>query len=279
MFFDHLPQQGFICGHRGARSIAPENTLLAMVKARECGAHCWETDVRMSRDGELIVFHDDTLERTTDIATYAAFQDRVDLHVDRFTLGELRQLDAGSWFLAADPFGTVASGEVESGEEKLIRGQKIPLLREVLDFSREHAFPVNIEIKDLKTVPGDSLIVDKIIEMLRETDTIDLVLLSSFRHEYLHQVRALNKDIAIAVLTRKHHPSDIINYLHGFSASAYHPNVIDISDEKFISRIQRGGFRVNSWTVNDMEQAPKLLRMGVGVITDWPQRVMCEAYC
>ena len=97
MFFDHLPQQGFICGHRGARSIAPENTLLAMVKARECGAHCWETDVRMSRDGELIVFHDDTLERTTDIATYAAFQDRVDLHVDRFTLGELRQLDAGSW--------------------------------------------------------------------------------------------------------------------------------------------------------------------------------------
>lgn len=67
-FFDHVPGSGLVCAHRGARSIAPENTLLALDKARDCGAHCWESDVRLSGDGHLLIFHDDLLERTTDIA-------------------------------------------------------------------------------------------------------------------------------------------------------------------------------------------------------------------
>ena len=150
-FFDHLPQQGLICAHRGARSIAPENTILAMNKARQSGAPCWETDIQMSKDGELIIFHDATLERTTDIVTNVAFRDCKDYRVNQFTVRELRKLDAGSWFLADDPFASVASGEVRAEENAEIRGQRIPLLREILDFTKKHSFPVNLEIKSLET--------------------------------------------------------------------------------------------------------------------------------
>ena len=270
MFFDHLPQKGLICAHRGARSIAPENTLLAMRKARECGAPCWETDVRMSKDGELVIFHDDTLERTTDITSHQAFQNLADYHVNQFSVDELRQLDAGSWFLADDPFGTVASGEVKGNENEDIQAQQIPLLREVLDFTKLHSFPVNVEIKDLKTPSGDVHIVDKVVDMLRETETMDLVLLSSFRHEYLYRARELSPEIAIAVIARKQHPSNLIQYLKRFQANAYHPDKA-ICDDELIIELQDAGFRVTSWTVNGMERAQEMRRIGAGVLTDWPQ--------
>ena len=272
MFFDHLPQQGLVCAHRGARSIAPENSLLAMRKAREYGAHCWETDVRMSKDEELVIFHDATLERTTNITTHKMSGDGKEHHLNQFTVCELRELDAGSWFLTDDPFDTVASGEVGSRENQTIQGQQIPLLREILNFTKAHSFPVNLEIKDLDTPPGDVAIVDRVIEMVRETETMDLVLLSSFRQEYLQQARLLSNKIAIAVLAEARHPADLIRCLKRFSAVAYHPDVA-LYNPEIISQVQRSGFRVNFWAVNDMEQAEEMHRIDAGVITDWPQRI------
>jgi len=271
LFFDNLPGNGFICAHRGARSIAPENTLLALEKAKECGAHCWETDVRMSLDGELLILHDKTLRRTTNVATLTSFHGRAPWQSDHFTTDELRELDAGSWFLQDDPFGTVASGEVRPEERETIKDQKIPLLREILEYTKLNSFPVNLEIKDLKTPPGDVAIVDRIMNMLLETDTMDLVLLSSFRHEYLHRVRALNQTIAIGVLAEKRHPPDLIHYLNKLSATAYHPEA-GLCEAELISDLHRAGLRVNTWTVNDMAQAKAMLCAGAGIITDWPQR-------
>jgi glycerophosphoryl diester phosphodiesterase len=273
MFFDHLPQQGFICAHRGARSIAPENTLLSLDKAMKCGAHCWETDVQITRDKELIIFHDSNLSRTTNIATHEMFCTRKEDRVEQFTLEELRKLDAGSWFLADDPFGTVAGGEVQNSERDTVSKQQIPLLREVLHFSKEHSFPVNIEIKSLDTPQGDVEIVDRTIEMIKETGTLDLVLLSSFRHEYLHRARALSGDIAIAVLAKNQHPENLIQYLQSFSAAAYHPGD-SICDTETILELQKSGFRVNSWTINNRKRAEELHIAGVGIITDWPQNLL-----
>jgi len=273
MFFDHFPKKlGLIIAHRGARSISPENTLLAMKMAKECGAHSWETDVQMSKDGELVIFHDTTLARTTNISTHKAFQNRITHHVDQFTLQELDELDTGSWFLTTDPFGTIANGEVGGEESKVIQKQRIPLLPEILNFTKTHSFPVNLEIKDLNTPPGDILVVDKVMDMLYETGTMEYVLLSSFRHEYLHRARVLSKGISLAVLTEEQHPPDLIEYLKSFSAIAYHPN-IDICDNELIVQLQHSGFRVNSWTVNSMERAQEILHLGAGVITDWPQRL------
>jgi glycerophosphoryl diester phosphodiesterase len=270
VFFDYISPKRLICAHRGARSIAPENTLFAMKKARECGASCWETDIRMSRDGELVLFHDDTLERTTDIATHKAFQKRKDWHVDQFTVRELSLLDTGSWFLADDPFGTVANGEVDETDFEAIREQQIPQLRDVLHFTKTYSFPVNLEIKDLATSRGDVLIVDKLIDMLRETETMDFVLLSSFRQEYLYRARALSQDIPIAVLGNEKYSSHLIRHLNTFPAVAYHPDKA-VCDTELVVNLQQAGIRVNSWTVNDMQQAREFLHMGAGVITDWPQ--------
>lgn len=243
-----------------------------MTEARRCGAHCWETDVRMSKDEQLLLIHDATLERTTNAATHQLFRKRGNYHVDAFTVRELRELDAGSWFLNDDPFATVASGEVGHRKRATIQGQRIPLLREILNYTRAHSFPVNLEIKPLDTPPGDDTIVDRTIEMLRETDTMDLVLLSSFRHDYLQRARALSPRVGIAVLAEEQHPPDLLHYLKSLSAIAYHPDVA-ICDAELVAQLQQAGFRVNSWTVNDREQAKKMLRMGAGVITDWPQRI------
>lgn len=272
MFFDHLPDQNLICGHRGARSIAPENTLLSMVKAKEHGAHFWETDVRLSKDDELIIFHDDTLERTTDISTHMVFRDRADWHVDQYTLQELHELDAGSWFLATDPFGTVASGEVCGSEYAAIQKQKIPLLLEILYFCKSHSFPVNLELKSLRTPPGELHIVDMIVDTLHETNTTDLVLLSSFRFDYLQRARSISPDISLAVLAEGQHPLNLIHHLNSVSACAYHPDVAMCSNE-LILQLPKDGIRVNPWTVNDLQRAEELHALGAGVITDWPQRL------
>jgi len=275
VFFDNLPQGGFVCAHRGARSIAPENTLLAMQRARECGAHCWETDVRMSRDGELIIFHDPTLENTTDVADREKFKKRTPWAVDHFSAAELRELDAGSWFLKDDPFGTITSGEVSVQEQKKIRGQKIPLLSEVLDFTKKKRFPVNLEIKDLETPQGDIIIVDKIMGMLEQTGTMDFVLLSSLRYEYLYRARELHPAISLAVLAGGQHPADLFRKLYEFSATAYHPHAA-LCDPDLIRELQRANFRINPWTVNNIPQAKKMLQDEMGVITDWPQRLISD---
>jgi len=276
MFFDHLPQQGLICAHRGARSIAPENTLLSLEKAWKCGAHCWETDVQLTKDKELIIFHDASLKRTTNIATHKMFCTRKKDRVDQYTLQEIRRFDAGSWFLTEDPFGTIASNEIKTGERDTISKQRIPLLREILNFSREHSFPVNIEIKSLDTPQGDVSVVDRIIELLEETKTTNLALISSFRHEYLHRARNLSKSIAIAVLAEKQHPENLIQYLQSFSAVAYHPEE-SICDAALAQQLQQNGYRVNSWTINDMKRATELHNAGVGIITDWPQKMTTAA--
>lgn len=272
MFFDNLPKGGFICAHRGARSIAPENTMLALRRAKEVGAHCWETDVRLSRDGELIIFHDPTLERTTDVAIRKNHQGRKPWRTDQFTAAELLELDAGSWFLTDDPFGTVASGKVTTEERAAIQGLKIPLLQEILEFTRTHHFPVNLEIKPLETPPGDVAIVDRVMAMIHQTATTDLVLLSSFRHEYLLRARALHPTIALAVLAEEQHPANLTNYLDELSAAAYHPDKV-LCTPKLINELQQAGFRINSWTVNDISRAKEMLQAGVGVITDWPQHL------
>ncbi|MCK5070372.1 MAG: hypothetical protein KAR01_07510 [Desulfocapsa sp.] len=270
MFFDHLTQQNIICAHRGARSIAPENTFLAMKTARECGSHCWETDVRLSKDGELIIFHDNTLSRTTDIATNSFFTDRTTLPIDQFTFEELLHLDAGSWFLETDPFKTVQNSKLSNNDISVIKEQKIPLLREVLNYSKKHSFPVNIEIKDIGTPSGDVLIVEQILEMLNKTQTVDLALISSFRHEYLQRARELNEDLSLAALVKGKHPENLVKYLTDLSVTAYHPEEI-LCNADLVNQLKKAGIRVNTWTVNDMEMAKEILDYGAGVITDWPQ--------
>jgi glycerophosphoryl diester phosphodiesterase len=273
-FFDRFPSTGYICAHRGARSIAPENTLMAWEKARSCGADLWEADVQATADGELVLFHDHTLERTTDIIMRSEFSDRKPWNLAEFTLEELKNLAAGSWFLQSDPFATIAQGEVSRDEFSAIREQQIPLLQDALQDCRKYDFPLNLEIKDQTGTAADGTIVRQVLALLKSTDTGQLVLISSFNHDYLRQVKQLNPSIVTAALAENKHPDNLLDYLQDLDVDAYHPDQL-ITDAALIRQLVNAGMKVNLWTVNEVERAQYFIAAGATFIcTDWPQQMV-----
>ena len=269
MFFDHLQHAGCVCAHRGARALAPENTMLAAELGMVLGADFWEMDVQRSSDGELVVFHDDELGRTTDVSLKPEFCERAPWPVHRFTLEELRGLDAGSWFAVSDPYGTIARGEVRKADLGRMRGQRIPTLEEALAFTRRNDFPMNLEIKDLAYAPGDLTIVSQVLRKIREARAEDLILVSSFNHDYLAEMHRLAPEIPLAVLVEGSHPENIEQYLADLGAVGYHPDEA-ILEEDTVRRLAAADIRVSPYTVNDMDRALSLLDAGCfGIITDF----------
>ncbi len=145
VIFGDLPPKPNIMAHRGASHLAPENTIVAGEVAVEHGAVGWEVDIRISVDGELFLMHDDTLTRTTNIEDI--FPDRKNDRAETFTLSELRQLDAGSWFVDKDPYGALAFGRISKEEGDNYRGIQIPTFEEILNFTRDNAFLIDFDTK------------------------------------------------------------------------------------------------------------------------------------
>lgn len=273
MFFDLLPETGTVCAHRGARSLAPENTLAAAEKALSAGADCWELDVQFTADGHLVVFHDDELARTTDVSSRPEFAARAPWPVHAFTLAELRSLDAGSWFLARDPHGTIASGGIPPADLPSFRNLAIPTLSEALTFTTTHRFPMNLEIKDQLQAPGDLAIVPAVLSAIATSDATDLILLSSFNHAYMAEARRLAPVIPTAALTEERHPGDLIPYLRDLGVAAYHPDA-DITTPDLVRDLVAAGLRVNLYTVNAPDLALEFWKAGAtAIITDFPQRM------
>ena len=168
--------------HRGARSLAPENTLAAAEAALLLGADLWEFDVETTRDGELILLHDGTLSRTTDVAL--RFPDRSPWRAADFTWDEVRDLDAGSWFLRDDPFGTLASGAVPSAWRERFPAQRILSLREALEWTRKESFGADIELKGNGALQAEAdrarCTVERAVSLVREFGLEERVFVSSF---------------------------------------------------------------------------------------------------
>lgn len=150
-----LPPKPIILAHRGLTSLAPENTLVAGELASEMGADGWEVDIRMSADGKLFLMHDKNFIRTTNIAD--VFPDRKDDDVSTFTLAEIRQLDAGSWFINDDPYQIFGFGKLDPLDYDQYRGLKIPTLEEVINLTKELDLILDL---DLKSPPSDHPLVD-----------------------------------------------------------------------------------------------------------------------
>ncbi len=257
-----------IIAHRGARSLAPENTIAAARKALEVGADMWELDVGMTADGELLVIHDNTLTRTSNVKQ--VFPERRPWSLTDFSLHEIKRLDFGTWFTEEDPFCQIAAGAVSPREIRRYRGEPAPTLREALVFTREHKWRGNVEIKDLRHTPGGSQVVPKVVALLEELDMADQVLVSSFRHTYLREVRRRNPWMATGALVNKPH-ADPTSLLQRLGAQAYHPSLAALRREE-ISRLRTHGFQVNVWTVNDPKVIKDLMGAGVtGIFTDFPQ--------
>ncbi len=256
--------------HRGARSLAPENTLLAARKGLEVGADWWELDVAMTSDGELVVVHDDSLERTSNVA--ARFPQRAPWLIHTFCLAELRQLDFGSWYNDSDPFGQIAAGRVSPDERRSFIGAQIPTLQETLEFTRSAGWRVNVEIKDASGTPGDADLPEKVAAMIRRMDMVQDVLVSSFNHAYIRRVKAVEPRLVTAALVEEA-ADDPVALLRETGAQAYNPCGLCV-DADTIRKVRTAGYDVYVWTVNEPENMRQLIAAGVsGIFTDFPQRL------
>lgn len=256
--------------HRGARSLAPENTVAAARAAFELGADLWETDVAVTSDGCLILYHDDSLKRTTNVQD--CFPHRAPWTFTTFTLSEVRMLDAGSWFVKDDPFGQIAGGIVSAGQQQSFIGEKVPTLEEALVFTQDSGFRINLELKRLPAPMEGFPVVDRVLALIDDLkiDT-QRVVISSFNHDWLKEVHAKKPDIEIQALIGYYstEPLDWGN----LEFRTYNARSTLIDEEKIAEMVKKG-ISVNLFTVNEEEDMRRFAAAGAaGLITDFPQRV------
>ncbi len=221
-------------GHRGAKGHAPENTLISFQKAIELGVDGIELDVHLTFDHHLICLHDDTLDRTTSGTGL----------VDSFTLSELKLL------------------QIDNLHE-------IPTLQEVLDIIDKKIF-LNIELKGKNTAkPVADLIEYYIVE---KNWNYDCFIVSSFDWNALQEIRSLNPQIVIGVLTQ----TDLglaIGFADFIKAKSIHPYFHLLTQENS-ALMQEKGFNVFPWTVNEHEDIQNIKSFQVdGIISDFPDRL------
>jgi glycerophosphoryl diester phosphodiesterase len=230
-----------VFAHRGASAHAPENTLAAFELALTQGADAIELDAKLSADGKVVVFHDFTLDRTTD-GTGRLAQKK---------LADLRALDAGSHFSAK------------------YQGEKIPLLEEVFDAVGKKLF-VNVHLNN-RTTPRDQL-VDQVCKLVKNCGLEDRVLFSSFSVSNLERARQLLPVVPRGLLAAKHWMGAWARSF-GFAFGDYvalHPYIADV-DAREVRRVHRLKRTIHVWTVNKPEDLMRLKSWGAdGIFTDDP---------
>lgn len=256
--------------HRGARSLAPENTLAAAKKALEIGADMWELDVGMTADGHLVVIHDAGLIRTSNARTI--YPERSPWWVHDFSLEELLRLDFGSWFGEQDPFGQIAAGKVSHDIVRSYRGEKLPTLREALEFTLANDWLVNVEIKDLSGTVGDSEVVERVVALVTTLGATERVIVSSFNEDYLRRAKLADRRVITGwlVSTRR---TKVLATLRRLDAQSYHPR-IEALEMSAIRPLQAHGFKVLVWGELDGEAMQALIAAGAnGIFSDFPQEL------
>lgn len=269
-FFDRFTAPHLIGAHRGFRACRPENTQSAF--AASIGrCHFIEIDVQVSRDGIPVVIHDPSLSRTTDALSRMQEIGVNSLRVSSWNIDQLQQLDAGAWFLEADPFTTLAGGQVARSEIEGLPPQRILSLEELLNWALHRKMPVNIEIKHQHKIVFDQHIVSMVLDVIHRTGAAPMVLISSFNHDYLFQCKSLAPHISIGVLQDEQHPPDLVAYLKAIGAAAYHPDD-GITTRDMIRTLRSAGIGINVYTVNDRKRQQELFAFGAtAVFTDYPE--------
>lgn len=238
----------FVIGHRGFSSIAPENTLSSFKKALEFGVDAVELDIMKSKDGELVVFHDDKLNRTTNGKGY----------LQNFTYNELQKLDAGIWF---------STDFID---------EKIPLLDNVFELL-SGKITLILEIK--KNSGKNENIEKSIHSSINRYSNYDKVIISSSENEILKNFQNLSSSYKLAkIITLK----DLIpiktkglkNYLETLNISnlySIHPHWRFVN-QQFVKIAKELGLKIIPWTVNTAKTINKFKELELdGVITDYPE--------
>jgi glycerophosphoryl diester phosphodiesterase len=228
--------------HRGASGLYPENTRLAFIKAIEAGADLIELDCQLSRDGHVVVFHDEHLRRTA--GARGTLRSK--------TLEQLKALDIGRWRKAS------------------FRGERILTLEEALE-TLAGRVDLCLEIKNYpNSLRGIEL---KILFALSHYDYLDRTIVSSFDYSSLARVRELAPDIAIGLLCGAALQRDAVENARRLTAASLHVQK-SVAKRDFLLRAWEEGLDVFVWTLNDPREIEEFVSMGVqGVISDYPERL------
>jgi glycerophosphoryl diester phosphodiesterase len=249
-----------IFGHRGAKGEAPENTLTSFQRAFEDGAAFIELDVRGTKDGEIVIIHDATLDRTTNGRG----------QVKRWKLKELKELDAGYRYTN------------DHGANYPYRGRKIgiPTLEELFV-----AFPGAKTIVEIKQTHPP--IVPKVIETICRKGKNDQVLLATENDSIMREIRRELRENSLAIATG-FSQGEVAAFLHSLARGKSGPFVpsgqafqlpceyggITLVSSETLNAAHDLGLEVFVWTINEIKEMDRLLRLGTdGIITDHPARL------
>jgi glycerophosphoryl diester phosphodiesterase len=225
-----------VIGHRGARGHIAENTLPSIRKAMALGVDGIEIDIFRCATGELVVFHDDTLDLLTDAEGY----------IEQFSLDSLRKVN-------------------------VLGGYQIPTLKEVMDLIDGHV-RLNIELKGNQT----ALLTNELLQYYFEREesgwSPEKVFISSFDWEELELFYSVNSRVPIAILTEDD-PLDAIPVASRLKAFAINPDYETLTAEN-AEKIHEAGFALYPWTVNEPAAIHQMKTLRVrGIITDYPERI------
>ncbi len=243
-FYLQQKNKRILAAHRGFRALYPENTLSAF-QASFGQFACIELDIQPIQDGTLMVLHDETMERTTDIDTRTP-QPRPH-HLHEYDLSFVRTLDAGSWFAKSDPFGTIAAGLVDPNA---LEPQTIPTIDEVLGLCAQHAMPLNIEIKDSPCADTDTLLINLLKALAPYRDNPFPLLVSSFNHRYLARLHALDTTLDLAANVEHAHPPRLLAYLKDLGVIGYHVDA-PLIESTPVAELTKIGITCGAFTLND----------------------------
>jgi glycerophosphoryl diester phosphodiesterase len=223
-----------VIGHRGAMGHETENTLASVQKALDLGVDMIEIDVFKISSGEVVVFHDQTVERLTNGPG----------KIEEYNISDLSRLT-------------------------LDGGHKIPMLQDVLKLI-DNKVALNIELKGANTADK----VNHVIEFYTKSRgwSTENFIISSFNWEELRTLRKLNDSVAIAILTEDN-PLDALAIGTELNAVAINPYFKNL-DADVAAKIKQAGFKIYTWTVNEPDDIAAIKNMGVdGIITNFPERV------
>jgi glycerophosphoryl diester phosphodiesterase len=223
-----------VTSHRGFSHDVPENTLPAIEKAIEEQADYVEVDVRVTKDGELVLLHDNSLKRTAG----------VNKKIWDLTYNEVFGLDAGSWL--SDEF----------------KGTKIPTLREVLELSKGKVM-LNL---DLKYRAEEDALAQKVVDLIKEYEMEWQCVVTSTSLKCLEQVKELNPDIRTGFITYQIYSGLYENEAVDFFSMKY-----NLVSKGVVRQVHKNGKEIHVWTVNSKTEFERLERIGVdNIITDNP---------
>lgn len=247
-----------VIAHRGGAALAPENTLVAFEKSRSIGVDVIEYDIHMTKDGQLVVIHDETIDRTTN----------GEGRVDEFTLNEILQFDA------AHRFQDIRGNYIYRGQEV-----KIPTVEEV--FQQFDDIRHNIEIKEAYPVGSQSEIEEKLWQLIERYGMEDQVLVVSYSESIMERFNEFAQDrVAIAASKQESTRFGVyhklfLNRLYKPSSDIFHvpteTRIFNLKDIRLIRGAHKLNMQVHYWTIDDEQTMRDLIILGAdGIITNRP---------